>query len=63
MNDKTGQTNNLTGKYTMEASKLNRLQCYMTSFELEYRKIKRKPKKHQLNNIFKFTMERLFETL
>ena len=36
LQDEIGQTNNLTGKYIMEMSKLEHLQCYMTNFELDY---------------------------
>ena len=43
---KTGQINNLTGKYIMEISKLKHLQIYMTPFELGYRKFERLPQIH-----------------
>ena len=34
--DKTGQINNLIGKYIMELSKLKHLQRYMNYYELDY---------------------------
>ena len=40
MNDKIGQTKNLTGKYIMELLKINHLQHYTTTFELDYIKLK-----------------------
>ena len=63
MNDETGQTNNLTGKFTMKLSKLNQIQRYMTSFELDYMKFEYKPQRHKPNNKFLFTTKEVFETL
>ena len=54
LNDETGQTNNLTDKHIMGISKMNHIQRYMTSFELEYRQFERKPQIHQLNHTFPF---------
>ena len=63
MNDETGQTNNPTGKYIIEVSKLNRLHQYMNSFELEYGNFECKPYMHQLENKFQFTMEDFLKNL
>ena len=59
----TGQTNNITGKYIMEPSKLKHLQLYMTTFELEYRKFERNSQRQKPSTKFHFTIEDVFETL
>ena len=38
LKDETEQINNLTDKYIMELSNFKHLQCYKTTFELEYGK-------------------------
>ena len=43
LNDKTRQTNNLTGKYIMEALNFKYLQCHIAPFKLEYRPFEYKP--------------------
>ena len=43
-----GQIDNLKDKYTIELSKLKRLQQYMTNFELDYRNFERLPQIQQL---------------
>ena len=63
MDDETVKTNNLTGKYIKELSKLKHLQHYMTTFELEYRKFAWNPQRHKLSNTFQFTIEEVFESL
>ena len=63
LQDKTGQINNLTGKYIMEISKLKHLQRYMTTFELHDRKFERLPKIHQLSTLLHYTTEEVFETI
>ena len=56
LQDKTGQINNLTGKYIMEISKLKHLQWYTTNFELDDRNFERLPQRHQLSTIFQYTI-------
>ena len=63
MGDKTGQINNLTGKYIMELSKLKHIQGYMTSFEVAFRKFERHPQSYQLKHTFVHSKEIIFETL
>ena len=50
--DKTGQINNLTGKYIIKLSKWKHLQRYMTPFELYYRNYERQPQIQQLSITF-----------
>ena len=47
----------------MELSKIQHLQIYMTSFEMDYGKFKRNPQSNQLSTDFEITMEQAFETL
>ena len=47
----------------MELSKLNYLQRYMTTFELDYTRFEQKPQRHQLSTTFQFEIEELFENL
>ena len=35
--DETGKINNIIGKYIMELLKLKHLECYIATFELNYR--------------------------
>ena len=63
LKDETGKINNLTGKYIMELSKLKHHQCYMTKFELDYRKFEQLPKRHQLSTTIHIKIEELIETI
>ena len=63
MKDKIGQIINLTGKYTMEISKLKHIQRYINNFELEYRKFEQPTQRHQRTTKSHFTTEEVFETL
>ena len=57
LQDKIGQIKKLTGKYIMELSKLKHHQQFITTFELDYRKCDRLPRRQQLFNIFNSTTE------
>ena len=59
----TGQINNLTDKYIIELSKMKHLQCYMTTFEIEYRNSELLPQINQLSTMLHSTTEEVFETL
>ena len=63
MRDQTGQIKNLTGKYIMELSKLKHLQCFMTSFDICFRRFERQPQSDQLSIIFTPSMEVISETM
>ena len=62
LQDKTGQINNLTGKYIMEPSKFKHIQRYMTTFELDYIKFELLPQRHQLSTILQYKINESFET-
>ena len=47
----------------MELSKLQHLQWYMTTFELDFINFESLPLRHQLSTIFHSTIEEVFETL
>ena len=63
MEDQTGKTNNLTGKYIMELSKLKYLQIYTTPFKLNYIWFEHQPQIQQLSLTFTPTTEEISETL
>ena len=63
LNDKTQQTNNLTGKYIMELLNFKYLQFHISKFELEYRPFEYKPQRQQISNTFHFIIEEVFENL
>ena len=47
----------------MELSKLEYLQRYTTSFELDFKRFERQPQRNQLSIIFTPSIELIFETL
>ena len=47
----------------MELLKLKHLECYIATFELNYRNFEWLPQRHQLTTTFHFTIEEVFETL
>ena len=47
----------------MKLSKFKHLQCYMTSFDIEFRRFDRQPQSNQLSIIFIASMEVIFETI
>ena len=57
LNGETLQTNDLTGVYIIEISKLKHLKRYMNIFEIEYIHFERKPQRHQLSTTFHLTIE------
>ena len=61
--DKTGQINNLTGKYIMEMTKWKHLQRYMTPYKIYYREFECQTQSHQLSTASTSTIEEVFETL
>ena len=60
MKDKKGHSNNLTGKYIMEMSKLKYIQRYMTSFDIYFRLFERLPQSDRLKHTFYHTIEHIF---
>ena len=60
MRFQTVQINILTGKYIMKLTNLKHLQCYVTSFDLDFRRFERKPQSNQLSIIFTPRMEIIF---
>ena len=63
MRYQTVHINNFTGKYIMELSKFNHLQCYMASFFIDFRLLEHQPQKYQLSILFTTSMEVILETL
>ena len=63
MRYQTVHINNFTGKYIMELSNMKHLQCYMTSFYIDFRLLEHQPQKYQLSIIFTPSMEVILETL
>ena len=50
-------------KYILEILKLNHLQYYRNTFQLEYINFERKPQRNQFSTTFQFTIQEVFETL
>ena len=63
LQDKTGQINNLTVKYTMELSKLKHLQIYMTIYEPDDNFFECIPQSHHISTAFTSTIEEVFENI
>ena len=61
LQDQTGKTKNLTGKYTMELSKLKHLKIYTTNFELYYRWFEHQPQIQHIYLTFTPKIEEIFE--